>query len=120
VPFSVLVVDDDPAFLELAARLMTDLGVELVATAADASQALEVVYHSRPSAVLVDVGLPDRSGIDLAYELAELPWEPRVVLTSTDSEAFTAIEERPGRRPPPFIAKEELERETLSRVLTSG
>jgi CheY-like chemotaxis protein len=120
VPFSVLVVDDDPAFLELAARLLTEVNIDLVATAADASQALEVVYHTRPTAVLVDVRLPDRSGIDLAYELAELPWEPRVVLTSTDSEAFIAIEERVGREPPPFIAKEELESETLSRVLTAG
>ena len=118
--FSVLVVDDDPAFLEVAARIVTDLDMELVATAMDASQALEVVHRSRPTLVLVDVGLPDRSGIDLAYELAELPWEPRVVLTSTDSEAFIAIEERPGRQRPPFIAKEDLESAALSRVLTAG
>jgi CheY-like chemotaxis protein len=105
----VLVVDDDPAIL-------VDLGANVV-TASDAADALEVVQDSRPTAVLVDIGLPDRNGIDLAYELLELPWGPRVVLTSSDSEAFIAIEARPGRRRPPFIAKEELESDTLRRVL---
>jgi CheY-like chemotaxis protein len=112
----VLVVDDDPAFLKLAVRILVDLGANVV-TASDAADALEVVQDSRPTAVLVDIGLPDRNGIDLAYELLELPWGPRVVLTSSDSEAFIAIEARPGRRRPPFIAKEELESDTLRRVL---
>jgi len=71
----------------------------------------------RPSAVLVDVGLPDRSGIDLAYELAELPWAPRVVLTSGDREASIAIRGRPGRNRPLFVAKEDLDVETLRRAL---
>jgi CheY-like chemotaxis protein len=116
---SVLVVDDDPAFLKLAVRILVDLGAEVV-TASDAADALDVVQDSRPEAMLVDIGLPDRNGIDLAYELLELPWGPRVVLTSSDSEAFIAIEARGGNRRPPFIAKEELEGETLRRVLMCG
>jgi CheY-like chemotaxis protein len=115
----VLVVDDDPAFLKLAVRILVDLGAEVV-TASDAADALDVVQDSRPEAMLVDIGLPDRNGIDLAYELLELPWGPRVVLTSSDSEAFIAIEARGGNRRPPFIAKEELEGETLRRVLMCG
>jgi CheY-like chemotaxis protein len=115
---SVLIVDDDPAFLALAGRILADLGVEVVATAADAAQALEVVQHSRPDAMLVDVGLPDRDGIDLAYELSKLPWGPRVALTSSDSEAFVAIEARDGSRKLPFIAKEELASDTLRHAFT--
>jgi hypothetical protein len=48
-------------------------------------------------------------GLDLARELAACPWEPRVVLTSTDSDAVSAIDrdsEGPGLS---FIPKEELE-----------
>ena len=76
-----------------------------------------MVHDSRPSAVLVDVGLPDRSGIDLACELAELPWAPRVVLTSADREASIAIRRRPSRSAAPFVAKEDLDVETLRRAL---
>jgi DNA-binding NarL/FixJ family response regulator len=115
---SVVIVDDDPAFFALAGRILADIGVAVVATAADAAQGVEVVQDSRPEAVLVDVGLPDRDGIDLAYELSELPWGPRVLLTSSDSEAFVAIETRDGQPRLPFIAKEELASETLRGALT--
>jgi CheY-like chemotaxis protein len=117
---SVLIVDDDPVFLTLAARIVAELGVDTVATAGDAAQALEVAEDSRPDAVLVDIGLPDRDGADLAYELSDLPWRPRVVLTSSDSEAFLAIEPREGHHELSFIAKEELASDTLQRALIDG
>ena len=115
---SVLIVDDDPAFLRLVARILSDIGIESVRTAADASQALLVAQHARPDAVLVDIGLPDRDGTDLAYELSALPWRPRVVLTSSDSEAFLAIEPRDGHRELAFIAKVELAADTLREALS--
>src|SRR5260370_31902951 len=117
---SVLVVDDDPEFLGLITMVLSDLGVESVRTALDASQALLVAEDARPNAVLVDVGLPDRDGGDLAYELSALPWRPRVVLTSSDSEAYLAIEPREGRPEVAFIAKAELTANTLQRALGDG
>jgi CheY-like chemotaxis protein len=116
----VLIVDDDAAFLGLVARILADLGIESVTTAADASQALVSAQYARPDAVLVDIGLPDRDGTDLASELSELPWRPRVVLTSSDSEAFLAIEPHDGHRELAFIAKEELAGDTLRRALLDG
>jgi CheY-like chemotaxis protein len=98
---SVLVVDDDPDFLALATRILEDMGVEEISTARTAATALTEAGASRPRAALVDVDLPDRDGINLARELAALPWSPRVVLTSTDSE-------RGGTESLPFLPKEEL------------
>ena len=115
---SALVVDDDPTFLALATRILACLEIEVVGTAANAAQALEIVDEARPGMVLVDVRLPDRNGIDLAHELAERSWRPRVVLTSSDSEAGIAVRARPGGARPPFIAKEELDAETLRHVLS--
>ncbi|HEX8857272.1 MAG TPA: response regulator, partial [Thermoleophilaceae bacterium] len=107
---------DDPAFLSLAARVIEGMDVDVVTTAPDAAHAIKAAKSTRPDAVLVDVGLPDREGIDLAYELAALPWAPRVVLTSTDRDAVSAID---GERAPglPFIPKEELANSTLRRLL---
>ena len=115
---SVLIVDDDPEFLALAGRIVSALGVDDVATAADAAHALKIAHESRPDAALVDIGLPDRDGIDLAYRLSEMPWKPRVVLTSSDSDAFLAIDERERSRRLPFIAKEELAGDGLSQYLS--
>jgi CheY-like chemotaxis protein len=117
VAVSVLVVDDDPAFLFLAMRLLEDMGAHVVATAEDAAAAIVAADVARPEAALVDVGLPDRDGIDLAHELAALPWRPRVVLTSTDTEAVRAIAAYDGQRKLPFVPKEELANPPLRRLL---
>jgi DNA-binding NarL/FixJ family response regulator len=114
---SVLIVDDDPAFLSLATRVVESMGVEVVATAEDAAAAIEAANATRPDAALVDVGLPDRDGIDLGYELAALPWQPRVVLTSTDRDAVSAIDCRDLGRKLPFLPKEELANGPLRRLL---
>ena len=117
---SILVVDDDPIFLSLATRILTQAGLEVVATADDAAGAVSAANATKPDAALVDVGLPDREGVNLAYELAELPWRPRVVLTSTDSDAGFALEVSDGRPRLPFIAKEDLANGGLPSLLTSS
>jgi CheY-like chemotaxis protein len=103
---SVLVVDDDPAFLGLATRIIREMGFEEVATSSDATAAMAQAQATHPAAVLVDVGLPDVDGVELAQQLAALPWSPIVVLTSADRDALTAAP--PSGRALPFIPKEEL------------
>lgn len=114
---SVLIIDDDPDFLALTARILVELGVDAPSTAADAAQGLSAALRSRPDAVLVDIGLPDRDGIDLAYELSELSWRPRIVLTSSDSDAILALDPHDGRPDLPFLGKEDLASDTLGRAL---
>jgi DNA-binding NarL/FixJ family response regulator len=113
---SILVVDDDPDFLSLATRVVEEAGLEVVATAHDVESAIAAASATRPEAALVDVGLPDREGIDLAHRLAALPWRPRVVLTSADSDAASAID-CDARGPLPFLPKQDLANSTLRRLL---
>jgi DNA-binding NarL/FixJ family response regulator len=84
---SVLVVDDDPAFRGLAVRMLTAAGLNVVGEAGCAADALAAAVTLKPAGALVDVDLPDRSGIALALDLSSLPWRPRVVLTSVDADA---------------------------------
>jgi CheY-like chemotaxis protein len=112
----VALIDDDPEFLSLAERALADIGVTVIATAQTAEAAERVVEASRPDAVLVDIGLPDRDGIDLAVTLAALPWRPRVVLTSSDGDAL-GPDRREGARGLPFIPKDELASDAVRRLL---
>ena len=112
----VLIVDDDAPFLSLAARILENLGIGEVVTAEDAATAIRAANAFMPAAALVDIGLPDRNGIDLAHQLAGLPWQPRVVLTSTDRDAVSAIGSD-GRAPLPFVPKDELATAPLRRKL---
>ena len=113
---SVLVVDDDPAFRRLAGRMLAPFDLAIVGEADSARSAMEVVGTLRPDAVLVDVGLPDRDGIALARELTALPWQPRVLLTSSNAYAAGETEVRRSRAEG-FIPKEQLPNAALDQLL---
>ena len=85
MPTRVLIVDDHASFRRLSARLLTEYGLAVVGEAATASRALELVTRLEPDLVLLDIVLPDRSGISVASELRLRPHPPRVVLTSSRS-----------------------------------
>jgi CheY-like chemotaxis protein len=113
---SILVVDDDPAFRELAGRFLADLGLHVAAQADSAAMAIAMAMETEPDAALVDVDLPDGDGIALAGTLTALPWRPRVVLTSVDPDAATPEEvRRSGAHA--FLSKDKLANGTLLRLL---
>lgn len=74
---------------------------------------------SRPSsyAALVDVGLPDGGGLELARRIAALPWSPRVLITSSDVDAVTDDAAR-SLGAVGFLPKAELVNGSLRRLLT--
>jgi CheY-like chemotaxis protein len=113
---SVLVVDDDPAFRELAKRLLTGTGLDVVGEADRAARALSTARELEPDAILVDVMLPDGDGVALARDLAALPWRPGVVLTSTSPDAV-GQDEIGGSGVVAFVPKHELPSAPLRRLL---
>ena len=113
---SVLVVDDDPEFRELARRLLAASGLTVVGEADSVAAGLAAAIQLKPSAVLADVELPDGDGLTLARELAVLPWRPRVVLTSIDGDITTSGEARlVGARA--FVLKADLPDAPLAQLL---
>jgi DNA-binding NarL/FixJ family response regulator len=83
---SVLVVDDDASFRHLASRVLTSWGLIVVGEAGNVAEAIARTSELRPDAVLADIGLPDGDGFGLTGDLLALPWPPRVVLISSDSD----------------------------------
>jgi len=113
---SVLVVDDDSEFRRLAGRLLAASGLTVVGEADSVAAALAAAIRLEPSAVLVDVELPDGDGVALARELAALPWRPRIVLTSIDGDITNNDEARnAGARA--FVHKAELPDAPLAQLL---
>jgi DNA-binding NarL/FixJ family response regulator len=113
---SVLIVDDDPGFRALARRLLADCGLVVVGEVDSVADALSAARLLKPTGALVDVELPDGDGLSLARELAALPWQPRIVLTSTYPGVGSTDEVlRHGAQA--FIHKGDLPRAPLRRLL---
>ncbi len=112
---TALVVDDHPTFRRMARRLLTAAGYQVVGEAADAASAVRAVRLSRPAFVLLDVLLPDGSGIDVAEQIDGID-APVVLLTSSRS----AGELGPALSGRAFLTKSELTVERLRGLAGDG
>ena len=84
-PITVLVVDDEPVLAELVSMALRYEGWDIV-TAGDGATALAVARQQPPDVVVLDVMLPDMSGLDVLRELRQqIPGLPLLLLTAKDS-----------------------------------
>ena len=112
----MLIVDDHASFRRLARRILVRGGLCVVGEAIDAATARALIERLRPDVVLLDVMLPDRSGLEVARELARRADPPRVVLTSSRSRSdFGASFDWPGGCN--FIPKHQLTGPALAELL---
>ncbi|MGA9493695.1 MAG: response regulator transcription factor [Mycobacterium sp.] len=88
-PINVLVVDDEAVLAEMVSMALRYEGWN-IATAGDGAAALEAARSQRPDVVVLDVMLPDMSGLDVLRKLREeSPQLPVLLLTAKD-----AVEDR--------------------------
>ncbi|BDE11265.1 MULTISPECIES: two-component system response regulator TcrX [Mycobacterium] len=88
-PVTVLVVDDEPVLAEMVSMALRYEGWN-IATAGDGSSAIATARAERPDVVVLDVMLPDMSGLDVLQKLRqENPRLPVLLLTAKD-----AVEDR--------------------------
>ena len=86
---TILIVDDDPRFRTQASGLLETDGFVVVGEAVDGASGLEAARSLRPDFVLVDIGLPDVEGFEVADALSIGGPPPLVVLTSSrDARAY--------------------------------
>jgi CheY-like chemotaxis protein len=121
MPLRCLLVDDNEAFLEAASLLLEREGVTVAGVASSIAEALRQARALRPDVILVDIGLGEESGFDLARLLAQdgrggQGVGAEVILISTGAEADYSelIEESPAAG---FLAKSELSVPDISRIL---
>jgi two-component system OmpR family response regulator len=88
-PIKVLVVDDEAVLAEMVSMALRYEGWEIT-TAVDGTSALAAARTIRPDAVVLDVMLPDMSGLEVLSRLhAQTPELPVLLLTAKD-----AVEDR--------------------------
>jgi DNA-binding NarL/FixJ family response regulator len=118
MPMRCVLVDDNEAFLETASLLLEREGLTIVGMASTIAAALRQVRALRPDVVLVDIGLGNESGFDLARLLAQdgQAAGAEVILISTGAEADykELIDDSPAAG---FLAKSELSVRGISRLL---
>jgi CheY-like chemotaxis protein len=86
--FRALLVDDDARFRAMARRVLVAEGVDVVAEVGQGAAVKAAVEHWRPDVVLLDIGLPDVDGLEVARRLRADAGGPVVILISSREVAY--------------------------------
>jgi CheY-like chemotaxis protein len=98
----ILIVDDDPAIIEMLTELLVFEGYQ-VRSGRNGHEALAAIRAKRPALVLLDLQMPHMNGAEVIHALAETPFAdlPIAIITATPAAAEPLV----GRSNVACIAK---------------
>lgn len=113
---NILLVDDSPAFLESAERfLAADPTLRIVGQALSGQEGIELARGLQPDLVLMDIRMPDMSGLEAARQIKAMSKPPRVIiLTLYDNAEYRAQAEAIGTDG--FVAKSDFGHQLLPLI----
>lgn len=89
ISYAIYIIDDDPDLREvLCVALETQFQVKAFSTA---TSGIEAIKDDPPDLVLLDIGLPDISGIDALSEIKRLQPNVLVIMVTASTDINTAI-----------------------------
>lgn len=118
MPLRCLLVDDNDAFLKAAGVLLQREGITVVGTASSIAEALEETSLLRPDVILVDIGLGEESGFELARLLARNGLSNGAEIIMISARAETDYPELVAESPAVgFLAKSDVSARAIARIL---
>jgi DNA-binding NarL/FixJ family response regulator len=91
-PVRVMVVDDHPMWRESVSRDLTAAGYQVVANTGEGRQAVRIAAATRPHVVVLDLQLPDVSGVEVIQGLLDAVPEVRVLMLSASGEQQSVLD----------------------------
>jgi DNA-binding NarL/FixJ family response regulator len=83
----LVIVDDHEALREGLAALLGHSGMDVVGAAGNVAAGVDLVEHAEPDVALIDIRLPDGSGIELTRDLLSRRPDLGVILYTGDADA---------------------------------
>jgi DNA-binding NarL/FixJ family response regulator len=91
----VLIVDDEPLFVEMVeAMLGAEYGIEVIGVATDGDEAVRLAADLEPDVIVMDISMPGKNGIDATREIKARDAQARILILTGGASARDIDEAR--------------------------
>lgn len=115
----LLIVDDSVIIRKAIEQYTTKYNLEVVGTASNGKEAIEMFAKTLPDVVTIDITMPEMDGLNALIEMLKIKPEAKIVVISAQSDKSTILEAL-EKGAADFIAKpfnEDKLAQTLSQIL---
>lgn len=103
----VMVVDDSPFVRKLVCLIVKELGYRVI-EAVDGAQAIEILQFQAPDAIILDVAMPNKGGVETLRELrADFRFQATPVIMLTAEKGQSVVAEVASLRVRGYILKDQ-------------
>ncbi|MDD4972694.1 MAG: response regulator, partial [Bacteriovorax sp.] len=81
----ILIIDDESSIRKLLRVSLEANGYQIV-EAQTGQEGLQKILEERPEVILLDLGLPDKSGLTILKEIRQWSQTPIIILTVVDND----------------------------------
>ena len=119
-PVRVLIADDEHLFVEMVEALLENEGrIEVVGTATNGEEAVELATSLQPDVILMDISMPLLDGIEATRRIRER--EPDAcILMLTGSSTFADVNRSREAGVAAFLTKDRLATQLVDAILDLG
>lgn len=83
----IIVADDEPDMLDFYRTMLTELGHDVIATANNGMQLVNLAFQHEPDLIITDIRMPEKDGLDAVRNITfQIPVAAIVVSAYTDDE----------------------------------
>lgn len=112
---SVIVIDDDEDTVRLFSEFLEENKIHVVGKGYDGKMAVELYQEKKPDCVLIDMMMPNGSGIYAIKKIREMDSEVKIIAVTGDSRFTT--EQKLEKLKIPVIYKPFKMNEVISKIL---
>lgn len=116
LPARILVVDDQPLVRRTLRSLLAQQRHWQISEAENGKVALERIRSEKPDVVVLDIVMPEMSGVEVAYEVRQSALDTKIILISSYYTAEEAAHIARLFGDSPFIQKSEMDKELIPAI----
>jgi two-component system chemotaxis response regulator CheY len=88
----LLIVDDSSIMRRTIEKNLVDYDLEIIGTAANGREALQIVEQEKPDVITLDITMPEMDGISCLIEIMKIHPEAKVMIITALADKLTGLQ----------------------------